>query len=132
MEAQRYPADFDGIIAGAPANNQIQLSAWRFALETAALKDPARVVPPAKAGLLNRAVLAACDALDGVQDGFLSDPQRCHFDPSTLLCRGVGDGDCLTAPQLESIKQAYAPVNKETGERIYPGLVHGSEAGWAL
>jgi feruloyl esterase len=132
LEAQRYPADFDGIIAGAPANNQIQLSAWRFALETAALKDPARVVPLAKAGLLNRAVLAACDTLDGVKDGFLSDPQRCHFDPSTLLCRGVGDGDCLTAPQLESIKQAYAPANKETGERIYPGLVHGSEAGWAL
>ena len=53
--------DFDGIIAGAPANNQIQLSAWRFALETAALKDPARVVPPAKIAMLNRAVLAACD-----------------------------------------------------------------------
>src|SRR5882672_9931467 len=59
MEAQRYPADFDGIIAGAPANNQIQLSAWRFALETGALKDPARVVPLAKTALLNRAVLAA-------------------------------------------------------------------------
>ncbi|HXB75141.1 MAG TPA: tannase/feruloyl esterase family alpha/beta hydrolase [Candidatus Acidoferrales bacterium] len=52
MEAQRYPADFDGIIAGAPANNQIQLSAWRFALETGALKDPARVVPLAKTTLL--------------------------------------------------------------------------------
>ena len=132
LEAQRYPADFDGIIAGAPANNQIQLSAWRFALETAALKDTARVVPLAKAALLNRAVLAACDALDGVKDGFLSDPQKCRFDPSTLLCRGAVDGDCLTAPQLESVKQAYAPANKETGERIYPGLVHGSEAGWAL
>jgi len=57
MEAQRYPADFDGIVAGAPANNQIQLCAWRFALETAALKDPARVVPLAKTALLNRAVL---------------------------------------------------------------------------
>src|SRR5260370_39909179 len=125
MEAQRYPADFDGIIAGAPANNQIQLSAWRFALETAALKDPARVVSLAKAALLNRAGLAACDALDGVKDGFLSDPHECRFDPSTLLCRGVSDGDCLTAPQLESVKQAYAPANKETGARIYPCVVHG-------
>jgi feruloyl esterase len=104
LEAQRYPADFDGIIAGAPANNQIQLSAWRFALETAALKEPARVVPLAKTAQLNRAVLAACDALDGVKDGFLSDPQKCRFDPSTLLCRGASDGDCLTAPQLESVK----------------------------
>ena len=99
MEAQRYPADFDGIIAGAPANNQIQLSAWRFALETAALKNPARVVPLTKIALLNRAVLAACDALDGVKDGFLSDPQKCRFDPSTLLCRGAGADDCLTAPK---------------------------------
>jgi feruloyl esterase len=106
LEAQRYPADFDGIIAGAPANNQIQLCAWRFALETGALKDPARVVPLAKTAMLNRAVLAACDALDGVPDGFLSDPQKCRFDPSALLCRGSETGNCFTAPQLESVKQA--------------------------
>jgi len=129
MEAQRYPADFDGIVAGAPANNQIQLSAWRFALETAALKDPARVVPLAKIALLNRAVLTACD---GLKDGFLSDPKKCRFDPSTLLCRGTEAADCLTAPQLESVKQAYAPVNNKTGERIYPGLAPGSESGWEL
>src|SRR5205085_4110144 len=98
LEAQRYRADYDGIIAGAPANNQIQLCAWRFALETGALKDPARVVPLAKTALLNRAVLAACDALDGVKGGFLSDPQECRFDPSTLLCRGTDAADCLTAP----------------------------------
>jgi len=132
LEAQRYPADFDGIIAGAPANNQIQLSAWRFALETAALKDPARVVPLPKTAMLNRAVLAACDALDGVSDGFLSDPQKCRFDPAALLCRGPEGDNCLTAPQLESVKQAYAPASKKTGERIYPGLVPGSESGWAL
>jgi feruloyl esterase len=132
LEAQRYPADFDGIIAGAPANNQIQLCAWRFALETQALKDPARVVPPAKTALLHRAVLAACDALDGVQDGFLSDPQKCRFDPATLLCRGPDSDNCLTAPQLESVKLAYSPVYKKTGEPIYPGLAPGSEAGWAL
>ena len=132
LEAQRYPADFDGIIAGAPANNQIQLCAWRFALETGALKDPARVVPLAKTALLNRAVLAACDALDGIKDGFLSDPQKCRFDPATLLCSGPDADNCLTAPQLESVKQAYAPAFKKTGEQIYPGLVPGSEAGWAL
>src|ERR1700674_2167785 len=69
MSAQRYPEDFDGIIAGAPANNQIHLSAWRIAVESAILNDSASVVPPAKLSLLNKAVLAVCDALDGVKDG---------------------------------------------------------------
>jgi feruloyl esterase len=132
MEAQRFPADFDGIIAGAPANNQIQLCAWRFTLEAAALKDPRRVVPLAKSAMLNRAVLDNCDSLDGVADGFLSDPRNCRFDPATLLCRGAETANCLTASQLESVRQAYAPVRWKTGEQIYPGLVPGGETGWAL
>src|SRR5205823_12626242 len=84
MEAQRYPDDFDGIIAGAPANNQTQLCAWRIAVEARILQSPASVVPRAKLALLNRAVLAACDAIDGVKDGLLTDPLQCHFDPATL------------------------------------------------
>jgi feruloyl esterase len=132
MEAQRYPGDFDGIIAGAPANNQAYLSAWRLALETTVLKDAASVVPPAKTALLHRAVLATCDALDGVKDGLLADPRACHFDPSTLLCRSGAQDDCLTGPQLDVVKMAYAAAKKKTGEIIYPGLVPGSEPGWAL
>ena len=132
MEAQRYPEDFDGIIAGAPANNQTQLCAWRIAVEAKILQEPASVVPRTKLTLLNRAVLAACDALDGVSDGLLTDPHQCHFDPTTLLCR-VGDGDnCLTAPQVEAVKMGYAPAKKKTGELIYPGLVPGGETGWAM
>jgi hypothetical protein len=99
MEAQRYPEDFDGIIAGAPANNQTQLCAWRIAVEAKILQSPASVVPPAKLALLNRAVLAACDAIDGVTDGLLTDPQQCQFDPETLLCRGDDRDNCLTAQQ---------------------------------
>jgi feruloyl esterase len=133
MEAQRYPSDFDGIVAGAPANNQAHLSAWRFAIEMTVLKDGTRIVPPAKTALLNRAVLAACDALDGVKDGLLSDPLRCRFDPATLACRaGAGGDDCLTARELEMVTRAYSPARKKTGELIYPGLVPGSETGWAL
>jgi len=132
LEAQRYPEDYDGIIAGAPANNQIQLCAWRMAFIVAALKDPASAVPPAKTSLLNRAVLAACDALDGVTDGLLTDPRQCHFDPATLLCRGPEQDNCLTAAQLETVKMGYADVRKKNGELIYPGLPPGGETGWML
>jgi feruloyl esterase len=101
-------------------------------LETTVLKDAASVVPPAKTALLHRAVLATCDALDGVKDGLLADPRACHFDPSTLLCRSGAQDDCLTGPQLDVVKMAYAAAKKKTGEIIYPGLVPGSEPGWAL
>jgi feruloyl esterase len=110
MEAQRYPEDFDGIIAGAPANHQTHLSAWRIAVEAKILQSPASVVPPIKLALLNRAVLAACDAIDGVTDGLLTDPRRCQFDPATLLCRGTDRNDCLTAKQIEAVKMGYAPA----------------------
>jgi len=132
MEAQRYPEDFDGIIAGAPANNQIRLSAWRIAVETTILADPSRIVPPAKLAMLNRAVLAACDALDGVPDGLLADPRKCNFDPAALLCRAGDQDDCLTARQVESVKLGYAAARKKSGELIYPGLVPGGETGWAM
>jgi feruloyl esterase len=132
MEAQRHPEDFDGIIAGAPANNQTQLCAWRIAVEAKILQEPASVVPRTKLTLVNRAVLAACDALDGVTDGLLTDPHQCQFDPTTLLCRR-GDGDnCLTPPQVDAVKAGYAPAKKKTGELIYPGLVPGGETGWAM
>jgi feruloyl esterase len=130
IAVQKYPEDFDGIVAGAPASNYTRLCAWRLALEAAVLKDPAKVVPPGKAALLNKAVLAACDAHDGIKDGLLNDPRKCQFDPSTLLCRAGAGDDCLTAPQIEAVKMAYAPVKKKNGEMIYPGLVHGGEAGW--
>ena len=132
MAAQRYPEDFDGIIAGAPANNQTQLCAWRIAVEAKILQEPASVVSRTKLALVNRAVLAACDALDGVTDGLLTDPHQCRFDPASLLCRGVDMDDCLTAPQVEAVKMGYAPARRKTGELIYPGLVPGGEMGWAM
>ena len=132
MEAQRYPEDFDGIIAGAPANNQIRLCAWRMALIAAVLKDPARAVPPAKTALLNQAVLDACDALDGIKDGLLADPRKCHFDPATLLCRGSEQESCLTVAQVETVRMAYADARTKNGELIYPGLPPGGETGWAV
>src|SRR5947208_6875839 len=113
MEAQRYPEDFDGIIAGAPANNQTQLCAWRIAVEARILQSPASIVPRAKLALLNRAVLAACDAIDGVKDGLLTDPQQCQFDPATLLCHGSERDDFLTAEQTRSRESGASPGKQE-------------------
>ena len=132
MEAQRYPDDFDGIVAGAPANNQIALCAWRMRLLITALKDAAHALPPAKTALVNNAVLDACDAVDGVKDRLLTDPRRCRFDPATLLCRGSGQEDCLTAAQLETVEMAYSDARKKDGTLIYPGLPPGGEPGWRL
>jgi feruloyl esterase len=132
MAAQRYPEDFDGIVAGAPANNQTQLCAWRIAVEARILQEPASIVSRTKLALVNRSVLAACDALDGVTDGLLTDPNPCRFDPASLLCRGVDGDDCLTASQVEAVKMGYAPARRKTGELIYPGLVPGGEMGWAM
>jgi feruloyl esterase len=92
MEAQRYPEDFDGIIAGAPANYQNHLTAWHMQVGLDTFKDKESLIPSTKYPPLKQAVLAACDSLDGVKDGLLEDPRTCRFDPSTLLCR-AGDSN---------------------------------------
>ena len=132
MAAQRYPEDFDGIIAGAPAVNLTRLSAWRLAVEANILRGGASTVPQAKLFLVNRASLAACDALDGVTDDILSDPTRCRFDPSVLLCRGAESADCLTASQVAAVKSGYAPATGTTGDVLFPGLVPGLEFVWGM
>lgn len=132
MEAQRYPEDFDGIIAGAPANNQIQLCAWRMRVMVASLRGPDRAISQAKKMMLHNAVLDACDTQDGVADRLLTDPRKCGFDPAALACRGGDREDCLTAGELETVKLAYTDAVKKSGELIYPRLPKGTEPGWLL
>src|SRR5438128_1881664 len=130
MEAQRYPEDFDAILAGAPANYQTHLHTWDLGVSVPVLKDPAAAVSAVKASTLNKAVIAACDARDGMKDGLLNDPRSCKFDPSTLLCK-AGDADsCLTPPQIEAVKRMYAPAKTTAGQYIFPGKEPGSETGW--
>jgi feruloyl esterase len=134
MEAQRFPEDFDGIISGAPANDWSHHFAGFVWNEQAMLSDPAGTLPPAKLPVIQRAAVAACDALDGIKDGLLEDPRACKFDPAVLTCKN-GDGpDCLTAAQVATVKKIYAgPVNPRTGKQIYPGYPPGTEAipsGW--
>jgi feruloyl esterase len=131
-EAQRFPADFDGIIAGAPANYQTHLHVWSIAVAQAVQKEPGSYIPPEKYPVIHKAALEACDALDGLKDGLIQDPTRCHFDPKVLQCAGDDSAACLTAPQVEAARKIYAPVkNSRTGEIIFPGMEPGSELGWA-
>jgi feruloyl esterase len=130
MSAQRFPTDFDAIIAGAPANYHSHLHTSDLAVAVPALKHPGSLLPPEKLAMLNAAVVSACDAGDGVKDGLLADPRTCRFDPSVLLCRN-GEGDnCLTTAQLETVKRVYAPVKASKGDLIFPGKAPGSETGW--
>src|SRR5499427_2321286 len=130
MEAQRYPDDFDAIIAGAPANYQTHLHAWDLGVSVPVLKDPASAVSAAKLTALNKAVIGACDAKDGVKDNLLNEPRTCKFDPSTLLCKAGDSDSCLTAPQLESVKRMYSPAKTKTGDIVFPGKEPGSETTW--
>ena len=132
MEAQRYPADFDGIIAGAPGMNWTGRALESVWVAQAVHKDEASYIPPSKYPLIHAAVLQACDALDGAKDGIVEDPRRCDFDPGTLQCEH-GDGpSCLTTAQVEAARKIYS-VRKDarTGRLILPGLSRGSELGWA-
>ena len=131
-EAQRFPADFDGIIAGAPANYQMHLHVWSVAVAQAVHKEPGSYIPPEKYPAIHKAALEACDTLDGLKDGLIQDPTRCHFDPEVLECKGDETSTCLTAPQVEAARKIYAPVkNSRTGAEIFPGMEPGSELGWA-
>jgi feruloyl esterase len=132
VEAQRYPDDFDGIIAGAAANPKTHLDAWRLAMSQAMFKDAASLIPPAKYPAIHQAVLSACDALDGARDGLIEDPVQCRFDPKVLLCTGPDGPTCLTAPQVESARVAMSPAKNRTGAEIFPGFEAGNELGWEL
>ena len=130
-EAQRYPDDFDGIIAGAPAANWTGRAAQSVWIAQAVHRSAESALPPDKFSLLHDAVLAACDALDGVKDGVMEDPRRCKFDPKVLECKSGGDAGCLTAPQVETARRIYSPVtNPRTQQLIFPGHQPGSELGW--
>lgn len=136
MEAQRYPADYDGILAGAPANYWTALLSTAVSDTQALTLDPASFIPPSKIPAISAAVLAACDELDGVRDGILNDPRQCRFDPATIQCKAGQDSDnCLTAAQAAALKKIYAGPRDAQGHEVFPGFLPGAEngqAGWGL
>jgi len=129
MEAQRFPADFIGIVAGAPANYWTRLMLKSLADGRAVSAEPGSYIPLAKLSVLQNAALAACDTLDGLKDGLIENPRLCHFDPAVIQCQGADAADCLTAPQVEAARKVYEPLkNPRTGALISPGFSPGTEA----
>ena len=131
MEAQRFPGDYQGILAGGSVTSATRLLAMGL-YNTGA--SPPSYIPASKIPAISAAVLAACDAEDGASDGVLNDPSRCHFDPSALRCRGAESDSCLNPAQVAQLKKIYAGLRNSKGEQLFPGYMPGSEegeGGWA-
>lgn len=129
VEAQRFPWDFDGIVAGAPA---INLSAtvlnilWgSIAIED---KDGKPLLSESDVQLIHNAALAQCDMDDGVNDGVISNPRACKFDPATLICKSGATRDCLSKEQADAVKKIYSGPTTSSGKKILTdGAMVGSE-----
>lgn len=128
-EAQMFPADYDGIVAGSPGLDWSARSAQAVRVAHALADASARLTAPVL-DVLHDAVLAACDAQDGLKDGLVSDPSRCRFDPAIVQCRAGGPARCLTAPQVASARAVYTSSVNAASKREMPGLAPGSERGW--
>jgi len=128
-EAQRFPADFNGIIAGAPGLDWTGRAASAVRIEQRLEKNEAARLGQAQRQLLHAAVLNSCDLLDGVKDGVLENPKRCTFDPGVLECKG-SEASCLTTEQVETARMIYAGAVNPKTKRAINGLARGSELGW--
>src|SRR5690606_14601019 len=112
MEAQRFPDDYDGIVSGAPVNRFTHLHIGQLWTAHATLKKPGAVLTPADFALVSAKVLEMCDANDGVEDGILTDPRTCDFDPAVLQCSAGQTEGCLPEPKIEALRMIYqGPVN---------------------
>jgi feruloyl esterase len=128
LQAARYPDEFDGIIAGDPAN--IRRNAWALWLANETFKDPEAYIPPAKYPTIHRAVLDACDRNDGVKDGLIENPESCHVDFKALQCKSGDAPDCLTARQVRTAQTIISPATAASGKVVFPRLEPGTELRW--
>ena len=131
-EAQRFPADFDGIIAGAPGLDWTGRAAQAVRVANVLEKNESARLSPPQTQLLHRAVVQACDAQDGLKDGLIADPVRCIFDPAVLQCKGAEAAVCLTPAQVDAARLIYSSVLNPKTKREIAGLAPGSELGWTL
>jgi hypothetical protein len=127
-EAEQYPGDFNGIADGAPAldfTGTLMAANWNMQALHATVDSS--VIPVEKVPVIGSAVLANCDAVDGLIDGLIDDPRRCSFDPETLRCLGGDAPDCLTGRQVRALEEIYSGPTDSFGRRLFPGLPVGGE-----
>jgi feruloyl esterase len=129
MEAQRYPDDYDGVVAGNPAANRLNeiigyLGVWKATRDA----EGKSLLPAETLQFVTRAAVAECDPTDGVKDGVIDDPRTCRFDPASLACAPGASSACLTPAQVAAVRAVYAGVRHAgTGELIFAGWPVGSE-----
>jgi feruloyl esterase len=130
-EVQRYPDDYDGVIAGAPVYTPLTYANAMLRVQLFHAK-PGSNLTAAQVPLIRDAVLAACDANDGVKDGILTDPRACHWDPAELACSASSApaAECLSAAQVETVRRAYSGVRMEDGRFAAMPLMRGGESDW--
>jgi feruloyl esterase len=123
MAAQRFPDDYDGIIAGALANRHIHMHTAGSARAIVLARNPDMAIAPEKAQMVTEAVMNKCDTL---HEGFLNNPRQCSFDFSTLLCKGAESNECLTPAQLKAVDIFYGGLKNTKGEVIFAGQTLGN------
>jgi feruloyl esterase len=131
MEAQRFPKDYEGIVAGAPANFWTRLLTNGVWTDQAFAATPDSWISPEKLSVVTEATLKACQG----ESGYLDDPRQCHFDPSSLLCTASETNECLSAPQVAALKKIYSGMQDASGKSVFPGYPPGGESGpvaWRL
>ncbi|MSO97229.1 MAG: tannase/feruloyl esterase family alpha/beta hydrolase [Rhodospirillaceae bacterium] len=134
VEAQRFPADFDGIVSGAPVLNEIGDGTLHLLWSARANAGPdgKPILDARKLPKIRDAVIAKCDALDGVTDNVLQDPRRCGFKPEDMQCKGADKADCLTTAEVGVVNRIYNGAHNSKGEKIFPGgMSRGSEYEWS-
>lgn len=127
VAAARYPTDFNGVLAGAPAldyDGLIMAITWNMQKQ---LRGPSYFIPASKLPVIQKAVMAACDGLDGVVDGIISRPQQCKFDPKTIQCSGADSATCLTPGQVDTLQAIWKGPTTTAGVNLHPGPFVGSE-----
>ncbi len=131
-EAQMFPTDFDGIIAGTPVSDWVGRALGAVWMGQATHETEGSAIPQAKYAAIHKAALEACAAnLGGTKDNVIEDPESCKFDPVTIQCKGADASDCLTPAQVTTARKIYSGViNPRTKEVTFPGLMPGSEMGW--
>ena len=129
-EAQRYPDDYNGIVAGAPAIDWTRLNVSGVWVALSTLKDPDSYIPASKLPAINDASLAACDLSDGIKDALVADPRACRFDPMTIVCKEGDAASCLTPKQAAALTKIYEGAKAPNGRIVYPGRLPGVERGW--